>query len=210
MKSLLHNQSGAMSVLIALAVASVGALLVFQLSSSFQIVNRLQATQKSRAGVTQAMQRLATQLKHAYDLGKIYSNCQSVDGRVNLVRFNLDGTVLCLPHRRVLCVQNTGYGDDLDNACLSLEGEALNWRDTSMGTGGRGRTVATVSREDGNGVRNRINIPSPPTGGDPDTELRKSCRAPAFCVRMVLCGDGDRNCSLQEAKAVQVLRIGRL
>ncbi len=211
-KAILTNQSGSISILIALGVVSVGALLVFQLSSSFQTVNRLQTAQKSRGNIDVAMQRLGLTIKHGYDLAQTYGDCNKVGiGKKEMKTIKVNNLKICIANKKSLCVEHGEQSDTPDNLCLSLAPEMLDWTGGSQSSGVASRQSDSIKKSENRGgkksdlpdplvSRNKIEIPP---------ALNKSCDKPGDrCIRLVLCSGGETTCSLADAKATQIVRLG--
>ena len=201
MRRILANQNGSLSLLVALGVASVCAVMILQMSAAYNGVHKLHSDRREHSRHSLATQKLALQIKQSYLMGKIDPTCASQSG---LSPEKINGTVYCLPKSGKICVQE---GDERESKiCLATDPALLRWDSTqgkasespppkSTGSGGKGQSR----------VQNQIVVPAP--GASP---LARSCQPPAACLRLVICAESVTTCTIKNAEAMQTIRLGKI
>lgn len=202
MRKILANQNGSVSLLIAMGVACICAVMIMQMSAAYNGVHKLHSDRRELSRHSLATQKLALQIKQSYLLGKLDPTCGAHSG-LNAQKIN--GAVYCLPNSGKVCAQEGMIKDAM--ICLAMDPQSLSW-DTPMNTASGGSTTTKSAGTTGyakSRVQNQITVPAPGT-----SPLERSCTPPATCLRLVVCSDSTAACTLKNADAIQTIRLGRV
>lgn len=196
----LRNERGSISILIALGVVSMAALVTLQMSSAYRTVHVRQTADKIRFNVSQTMQQLAMYMKQARAQALLDPTC-AIAGSSAQPR-TIEGVTFCLPNSGRYCVSIPQSSGSPIEACASSDETSLKWRSGSAASPAFGVVVNRPAPA--GAITNRITIPA-----QTNTRIWRSCVG-AECVRIALCPESNPACAPNEAIALQVIRLGDL
>ncbi len=197
----LRNNQGSFTLLMVMGVVCIGALMVIQSSSYFIGINQHHKSLRVRNNIDQVMGALAQRIKHSYNLAQLDPSCASAGA--GFVSRTIPGGQICVPSQG-LCITSPGISESQTPFCASIGVNQMNWSYQPS-------VPITAGQSTGVSV--------PLTGQDRMTDfvipginnsLWKSCTYPNVCVRILLCPLGNTDCQLNNAEAIQVVRLGSL
>lgn len=195
------NQKGSITTMWALALLAIVVLIISQMAIRSQYLNIQHSKQKRRDMAQEAIISLALKLRQSYTMAQLDSTCaQFSTPQGTLAPKQINGIDFCFEDLNNFCVSLETNTQTLISACASLSNEALNWESAGAST-----SIVATPNPDGEGTKNRINIPPPAT-----STLWRSCASPASCVRVALCPLGTSSCNLDQVLAYQTVRFGEL
>ena len=202
-QNFLKNENGSMTLVLVLVVMSVAALLIFQASSSFDVVNKLHTRQRNKVNLSPQMHRLAQMVKQSFISAQIDPSCSHTGKPGDFKKETINGAGFCIPKKNGLCVE-VPQGDTVRRFCLSTQPDSLKWNG-AMGIKEIPKQDATTKSNSTVQTFNRIVVPN-----TSDNTVWRSCSGSNVCVRLVLCKEGMDNCNEKDAIATQIIRLGSL
>lgn len=199
MKSLviIKTQKGSVSIILALVLSVFALIIIAQAPGDFKALNKLHKNIKESQLVENEIYQIANLVKNSFDVGQMDSACSSTGGNAYEKKVFM-GNVLCIPKNQGLCI-----GSGVNKICVSTTVENMNWKSGSLSNVNIKKYNESKSSIGASETQTRLVVPN-----TTNTDFWKTCSAPAICLRLVICSAGQTNCTLEEAQAIQTIRLG--
>ena len=190
-----NSEKGIIGIVFASALAVIMSTVVAQIVLNQQSQNTMHAGNRNRIIQKQKLIVLALRFQEALNQARVNPACPSgTDNRsINSVNF-------CIPTSGEFCTDLTRVVNGIETSeevCTSIRPVDTRWNDARAGN--ETLAVDTVSPVT-SGIRNRIRVPAV------TNPLWQDC-AVNSCIRILLCPDGARACTFNQAVAYQVIKL---
>lgn len=200
-----NNESGLVDITFIMIMIVVVIGLLAQIILNQKSLNTGHRDAKDRLIVNQRLLALALRFKEVRNQAQVLASCPP--GTSKLMK---NGAEFCLPSGDSMCIRITdviGGREEEYRVCTSIRDEDLEWNNSFSGS----ESIADNDSVHGaSGVQTRIRVPAL------TDSLWQSCdpSVPSnVCLRVLLCNDSDRdghtdtNCTIDNAKAYQVIKF---
>lgn len=192
-----NGEKGIIGIVFSSVLAIVMSTVVAQIVLNQQSQNSSHAGNRNQIIQQQKLTVLALRFQEALNQARVNPGCPT--GTENI---SLNGVGFCIPTSGEFCTNLTRVvngRETREEVCTSIRPADISWNDANAGNGNLDVTsVSPVTT----GLRNRIRVPAT------TSPLWQSCAgAGNNCIRILLCADGVRACTFNQALAYQVIKL---